>query len=424
MASNPTYEDLKHLVTQLQDELETCKGLEEQRSKSEAQVEEEKKQFEEQLRHFQKMEAVGILAGGFAHDFNNVLMGIQGRVSLMQHNTDSKHPNREHLVGIEKMIGRGAELTRQLLGFARGGKDEARLTNINDLVKKSSKLFARAKKELKVHRTFQEGLWTVKVHRSQIDQVLLNLYINAWRAISGGGDVYIETENVTVDEDYGKSFDAKPGKYVRIAVKDTGIGMDDDTRQRIFEPFFSTKEMARGTGLGLSLAHGVIKNHGGFMHAQSEAGQGSTFSAYLPVTGEKVPVVTPTPEQKIVKGKETILLVDDEEIILEVGEKLLNALGYNVIIARSGRDAVKVFEKRKQDVDMVILDMVMPDMGGHEAYSQLKNINPEIKVLLSSGYGLDGQAGKVLELGCNGFVQKPFNMKVLSQKVRQVLREK
>ena len=386
--------------------------------------EEEKRKLEAQLRHVQKMEAIGTLAGGIAHDFNNLLMGIQGRVSLMHIKTDSHSPNQDHLKGIETMVVRGAELTKELLGFARGGKYEVRLTNVNDLVKKTSDMFARAKKELKINQTYQDNPWTIKVDRNQIEQVLLNLYVNAGHAMPGGGNITIATKNVDLEVEDAKPFNAKPGKYVRIQVVDTGMGMDEDTKQRIFEPFFTTKELGRGTGLGLSSAYGIIKNHGGYIYVESELNKGSAFSVYLPATEEKVPVVKPLPQQSITKGEETILLVDDEEMILEVGEKLLDALGYKAVLARSGKEAVEIYEKQKNRIDMVILDMIMSEMGGRETYNRLKELNPQVKVLLSSGYSLDGQAVKILELGCDGFVQKPFNMRTLSQKMREVLTKK
>lgn len=408
MALRLTYQELEQRVRELEAERK--------------RAEEEKQKLEAQLRHAQKMEAIGTLAGGIAHDFNNLLMGIQGRVSLMHLNADPDHPDLEHLRSIEAMVQRGAELTRQLLGFARGGKHEVKLTNLNDLIAKSSDMFGRARKEIVIHRTYQEHVWMVKADQTQIDQVLLNLYVNAWQAMPGGGHLYLSTENIILDEDSSKPFDVNPGKYVRIMVTDTGIGMDQVTMLRIFEPFFTTKEMGRGTGLGLSSAYGIITNHGGFIHVYSEVGCGSTFSIYLPATEEKFPAAKPPVEQEAPKGKETILLVDDEEMIREMGEKLLESLGYKVIVTRSGKEAVKMYKKHHDKIAMIILDMIMSGMGGREIYRQLKEINPEVKVLLSSGYSLDDQALTIMDFGCHGFIQKPFNMKDLSKKIHDTLK--
>ncbi len=209
---------------------------------------------------------------------------MQGRTSLMLMDKDSTHPDFEHLKGIEDYVKSAADLTRQLLGFARGGKYEVRPTDLNELIKKSSRMFGRTKKEITIHPKYQEGIWTVEVDQGQIEQVLMNLYINAWQAMPGGGELYLETENVTLDENYIKPYDVEPGRYVKVSVTDTGVGMDEATRQRIFEPFFTTKEMGRGTGLGLASVYGIIKNHGGFINAYSEKGEGTTFNIYLAAT--------------------------------------------------------------------------------------------------------------------------------------------
>jgi signal transduction histidine kinase len=224
------------------------------------------------------MESLGTLAGGIAHDFNNLLMGIQGRTSLMVMDKDYSHPDFEHLKGIEDYVKSAADLTRQLLGFARGGKYEVKPTDINEMIKKSSSMFGRTKKEIKIHEKYQKDVWTVEVDQGQIEQVLMNLYVNAWQAMPGGGELYIETENVTLNEDYVKPYQVEQGNYVKISITDTGVGMDEATRQRIFEPFFTTKEMGRGTGLGLASVYGIIKNHGGFINVYSEKGEGTTFN--------------------------------------------------------------------------------------------------------------------------------------------------
>jgi signal transduction histidine kinase/ActR/RegA family two-component response regulator len=371
----------------------------------------------------QKMEAIGTLAGGIAHDFNNLLMAIQGRISIMLMNKDSSHPDFGHLRGVEGHVESAADLTKQLLGFARGGKYEVKPTNLNELIEKQNRMFGRTKKEITIHGTYEENLWSVDVDRGQIEQALLNLYVNAWQAMAGGGNLYLETENATLDENYVKPFSIEPGRYVKISVTDTGVGMDKATQESIFDPFFTTKQMGRGTGLGLASVYGIIKNHGGFINVYSEKGHGTTFNIYLPAS-EKEVIEEKKSTEDILRGSETVLFVDDEDMIIEIAEELFEQLGYKVLTARSGREAIETYEKNKERIDIVILDMVMPDMSGGETYDRMKDIDPKVKVLLFSGYSIDGQATEILNRGCNRFIQKPFKMKELSQKLREVLDEK
>jgi len=381
----------------------------------------ERRKMEKQLQQAQKLKAIGTLAGGIAHDFNNLLMGIQGNASLMLLDCDSTHPHYERLKNIEQSVQSGAGLTRQLLGFARGGKYEVRPTDINDLTKRSSDMFARTKKQIQVLSKYQEGIWIVDADQGQIEQVLLNLYVNAWQAMPGGGKLYLETENVTLDDDaYVKAYNVAPGRYVKVSVTDTGVGMDEATRQRIFEPFFTTKGMGQSSGLGLASAYGIIKNHKGIINVYSEEGAGTTFNIYLPASDKKV-IEKKAPAEEVLPGKETVLLVDDEEMIIDIGKEMLKHIGYEVLTAREGKEALDVYRKNHDKIDAVILDMIMPEMGGGDLYDRMKEINPDIKVLLSSGYSINGQAETILKRGCNGFIQKPFNMEGLSQKIREVL---
>lgn len=368
----------------------------------------------------QRMEAMGTLAGGIAHDFNNLLMGIQGNISLVLNDIESSHPHHERLQNIEQYVLKGADLTRQLLGFARGGKYDVKIVKLSDLVEKSSKLFGRTRKEIKIQRELQEDIWPVEADPAQIEQVMLNLYVNACQAMPEGGELYLKTENLILNEDFVRPHELNPGKYVKISVSDTGIGMDEETIQRIFEPFFTTKNMGRGTGLGLASAYGIVKNHEGIINAQSKKGKGTTFNIYLPAS-EKEVIKEKEHFEELLEGKETILLIDDEDMIISVGSPMLKRLGYGILIARSGKEALEIYVKNKDKIDMIILDMIMPDMGGSETYDRIKEINPDIKVLLASGYSLDGQASEILKRGCNGFIQKPFKMAPLSQKIREVL---
>lgn len=383
----------------------------------------EQKKMEAQIHQVQKMEAIGTLAGGIAHDYNNLLMGILGNASLMSFDFETHHPHYERLKNIEKYVQSGADLTKQLLGLAKGGKYEVKPIDINDVIEKSSEMFSRTKKEIRIHRNFQKDLWTVKADSNQIEQVMLNLYVNAGQAMPGGGELYLQTENITLDEDYTRHFSVKGGHYVKISVTDTGIGMDEKTIKRIFDPFFTTKEMGRGTGLGLASAYGIIKNHGGIINASSRINKGTTFNVFLPASKKKIEKDKPS-DQKALKGAGTVLFVDDEDMIIDVGCQILEKLGYNILTAGSGKEAIAIYETKKDEIKLVILDMIMPDMGGGETYDRLKKINPQIKVLLSTGYSINGQASEIMDRGCNGFIQKPFNVKQLSRKIRDVLDKK
>ncbi len=380
----------------------------------------EHRRLEAQFQQAQRMEAIGTLAGGIAHDFNNLLMGIEGSAALMLLEIDFDHPHHVKLKNIEQYVQNGAELTKQLLGFARGGKYEVKPTDLNELVDESSQMFGRTRKDIKIHTKFQEDIRSVEVDHGQIEQVLLNLYVNAWQSMPGGGDLYLLTEDVSLDKDLASSFNVEPGEYVKISVTDTGVGMDEATQQRVFDPFFTTKKMGRGTGLGLASAYGIIKNHGGLINLYSDKGEGTTFNIYLPCSEKEIELKNVTDEETL-KGSETVLLVDDEKMIIDVATLLLNRLGYKVMGVNSGKEALEIYGENQDRIDLVILDMVMPEMSGGETYDKLKGINPSIKVLLASGYSINGQAQAILDRGCKAFIQKPFNLSELSKKVRAVL---
>jgi two-component system cell cycle sensor histidine kinase/response regulator CckA len=381
----------------------------------------ERKRLEAQLQNAERMESLGTLAGGIAHDFNNLLMGIQGRTSLLSMDLAGS-PNMEHLQAIEQYILSAAELTKQLLGFARGGKYEVKPTDINELVLKSANMFGRTKKEIVIQTQFHNANIVVEVDRGQIDQVLLNLYVNAWQAMPEGGTLRLETECVVLGEKICKPYHLPTGRYVHLAISDTGIGMDAKTLQRIFDPFFTTKEKGRGTGLGLASAYGIIKNHGGIINAHSEIGYGTTFNIYLPLYEGSV-ANQMSSEEVIENGSETILLVDDEDMIIEVGQALLQRLGYQVIAAKSGKEAIDIVHHSAPHIDLVILDMVMPGLDGGKTFDVIRGIRPDMPVMLCSGYAINERTNHIMRKGCNGFIQKPFNASRISQKIRHVLDE-
>jgi two-component system cell cycle sensor histidine kinase/response regulator CckA len=384
-------------------------------------AEEEKKILEAQLQHAQKMEAVGTLAAGIAHNFNNLLMGIQGNTSLMFLNTDPGHPYYARLKSIEKAVENGSRLTSQLLGYARKGRYEVKPLNVNRLVMETSETFATAKREIQIHRELNEELWEILADQGQIEQGLLNLYVNAADAMPRGGDLFLKTETVTHLDLMDKPYKVKPGNYVLISLRDTGVGMDEKTMERIFDPFFTTKGLSRGTGLGLASVYGIIKSHGGYIDVRSKKGQGTTFSIYLPASG-KISREDYDRSSEIITGTETILLVDDEEMILEVGAQMLKTLGYKVLVARGGKEAIDIYKDHMDTIEVVVLDMIMPDMGGGETFDRLRGINAGVRVLLSSGYSIDGQAQEIMERGCDAFIPKPFRIKELSQKIREIVK--
>jgi PAS domain S-box-containing protein len=379
--------------------------------------------LEQQLRQAQKMEAIGTLAGGIAHDFNNLLMGIQGNVSLSLLEVDSSSFFYQNLKKIEQLVQNGVDLTKQLLGFARGGKYEVRVVDMNQLLKEQNLMFGRTNKEVIFDGHYAPTLWRVEVDRGQIEQVLMNLYLNALQAMPDGGTLLVRTENVTIEKDQYRPYHVKAGRYIKVVIKDSGVGMDEKTQQRIFDPFFTTKEMGRGTGLGLASVYGIVKNHEGFINVSSRVNKGTEFEVYLPATEARVPDQKQAVET-VYKGQEGVLLVDDEEMILDVGQRMLNKLGYNVFTAIDGTEALEIYKEYQDNIDVIILDMVMPNLNGGDTFDRIRALNPEAKVLLSSGYSINGQAQEILNRGCDGFIQKPFNLQSLSQNVRMVLDKK
>jgi len=292
--------------------------------------------------------------------------------------------------------------------------------DLNTLVEKAIQMFGRTRREIVINTTLKNNLWSVEVDANQIVQVLVNLLVNAWQAMVRGGAVTINSSHVLVGKEDSDFYGIGSGKYVKLKISDTGKGMDKVVMQRIFDPFFTTKHIGHGTGLGLAMVYGIIRNHSGTISVSSELEKGTTFSILLPATEKTVAISTPPPAT-VHKGSGTILLVDDEPMITEIGSQILELLGYDVLIAASGDEAIDIYNDNQDRIVLVILDMIMPRMSGGELFDKLKLMNPTVKVLLCSGYSIDGQAREILNRGCKGFIQKPFTVSGLSVKVKESL---
>lgn len=285
---------------------------------------------------------------------------------------------------------------------------------------KTAGLFCRTRSGVAITRKLAPDLPPVEADPGQLEQVMLNLLVNAWQAMSRQGDMTLASEAVTLSEAFCQSYKRQPGRYVHLSLTDTGKGMDEATLARIFEPFFTTKDVGQGTGLGLATVYAIIKHHGGIIRVDSQPGQGTTFHIFLPVSA-KATVAEPTRDDAILRGSGTVLLVDDEDGIRMVAGRILQQLGYQILSAESGLRALEIYRQERDRIDLVILDMLMPGMGGAETFQKLKGIDPGVRVLLSSGYSLDGEAQQVMAAGARGFIQKPYRLTVLSHKVAEIL---
>jgi two-component system cell cycle sensor histidine kinase/response regulator CckA len=388
----------------------------------------ERKKLQEELIQSQKLEAIGQLAGGVAHDFNNLLAGILGYASYAKSLISPNSKLCRTLDMIQKSSEKAADLTRQLLGFSRRAKYQMEAVNVNELVSEVLKLIGRTiNKNVVVEQKLDPRLPPVEADATQIQQAVLNLCLNANDAMaSAGGCLQLETKSIFLEKADASQFhlNSSPGRYIQISIADTGVGMDEVTRGRIFEPFFTTKGKGKGTGLGLALAYGIVKSHGGGITCYSEQGCGTTFHIYLPVSKEAA--YSPknkrrSKDMELPPGQETVLVVDDEEVIRHLAKDVLKSLGYQVILAANGKEAIRQYEENSDSIALVILDMIMPQMAGGETYARLREINPNVKVVLSSGYARDGAASRLLKEGAANFIQKPYTMGSLAQVVRQTL---
>jgi len=382
----------------------------------------EAKAMEMQLYRAQKFEALGTMAGGIAHDFNNLLMGIQGSASLMLLDLQAGgYPfNLEKLKNIEKYVTQGGNLTRQLLTLAKGNRSEIRAIDLNVLLAGCASLFGRSRRDIVIESGPQEAIWPVEADAGQIEQVLLNLFVNAAHAMPGGGELQLRTENVYLERQATTNHNRPPGPYVKITVTDSGCGIDPQILERIFDPFFTTKGQNQGTGLGLATAYSIINNHGGIIQADNAPEGGARFTLLLPASERRV-------EQErgavsaFLRGAETILIVDDDETVLYITGEMLQRLGYTILCAASGEEALRVFGEYQGRIGLVILDMIMPRMGGAEILRRLTAMEPGLKVLLCSGHKFSEQALEGLNQDQRGFIKKPFTLQILSTKIRQLL---
>lgn len=383
----------------------------------------ERLELSKQLYQAQKMEAVGTLAGGVAHDFNNILQVALGYSELILGDEELPARFRPDLQNIRESARRGADLAQRLLTFSRKTEIKPQPLNLNRRINELRKMLERTiPKMIDIQLNLGPDMATVNADPTQVDQVIMNLAVNARDAMPEGGRLIIETANMTLDREYArKHLDAKPGRYVLLMVTDTGSGIDKDTLEHIFEPFYTTKAVGEGTGLGLAIVHGIVRLHGGSIRCYSEPGHGTVFKIYLPAlvsdVDEKHTRVQPMPRG----GSETILLVDDEHPIRDLGDRILAKFGYKVITASNGKEALEVYHSHRAEIALVILDLMMPEMGGKQCLEDLLSLNPSVKVVIASGYSAQGPAKTAIGAGAKGFVNKPYDMRRLLEVVRSVL---
>ena len=381
--------------------------------------------LEEQLQQAQKMESIGILVGGVAHDFNNLLQALSGYTQLLIMSKNTSDPDLTKLKAMEQLIGRATQLIRQLLLFSRKDVTERRNVNISNEVQQIVRILERTIPRMVAIELYLDScLWKVKADPAQLEQVMLNMGINAADAMPEGGKLTIQTRNVAIDETHtSHHFGITPGNYVLLTISDTGCGMDKETLKHIFDPFFTTKGVGKGTGLGLASVYGIIKGHDGKIYCESTSGQGTTFSIYLPVSGDSENADTSRCSLKtqIECGAETILVVDDMPDIRLSASQMLEHAGYTVLTASSGEEALEIHAGRNTPIDLTILDLGMPGIGGNRCLRELLTSNPLAKILVASGYIEDDTPKKVMKSGASGFIGKPYQFTDLLTHVRIIL---
>jgi len=388
-------------------------------------AEEALRQREEQLRHGQKMEAIGTLAGGVAHDFNNLLTGILGYAELLKLGSRPGEKVHQSAEVIEKAATRAASLTQQLLGFARRGKHQNIPVDLHPAIQEVTKLLGRTlDKNIDLRQEFAPFPALIQGDPGQMSQVVLNLAVNAADSMPDGGDLVFHTEVVELTDDQRRRHDGTlPGPHVLLAVSDTGTGIPPDILPRIFEPFFTTKDQGKGTGMGLAMVYGIVQNHGGFIEVDSALGCGTTIRLYFPqVASATKGLAESVGDESIRSGTGTILVVDDEEAVRSVASAFLEELGYRVLTAPDGAQALETYRRTEDPIDLVILDLVMPAMGGRECLRELRKIEPAVRAVFSTGHDFDDSEGRRLDEGVRGFIQKPYQMHQLSEVVAEALK--
>ena len=383
----------------------------------------ERERLQAQLQQSAKMDAMGQLAGGVAHDFNNLLTAIMGYANLLRLQSEPDTDVYNAATTIEQAADKASDLTKQLLGFARRGKHQLVGLYIHEAIQEAVSLLSRTiDRNVRITMKLDTTASVIMGDPAQIQQVFINLAVNARDAMPDGGELTIATQAVTLDEeDANKHLGAMPGRYVCVSVSDTGCGMTDEVRRHIFEPFYTTKPEGEGTGMGLATVYGIVDNHGGLVEVHSELNTGSTFKVYLPLAEAEVVAQFIPDEAGLVAGKGLILLVDDESVVRQVVSAMLRTLGYDVTTAENGKEAVEYFRDHHEKVDLVLLDMIMPRMGGRECFQVLQQIDPGVKAILATGYGRDGRAQDMLDDGIEAFIQKPYRVQEISQVVARVL---
>jgi nitrogen-specific signal transduction histidine kinase/ActR/RegA family two-component response regulator len=388
-------------------------------------AEQEKLALEHQLTQSQKMEAIGTLTGGIAHDFNNILTAIIGYTTMMQLELDEEHPLQRKVGEILRASERAASLTRSLLAYSRRQAGNPAPTGLNAIINNIDILLQRLIPEnIELRSQLAPEELSIMADSGQIEQVIMNLVVNARDAMPEGGVLSLSTESMALDREFvAKHGYGRPGSYALLAVADSGVGMDEKTRDRIFEPFFTTKAPGKGTGLGLAMVYGIVKQHAGFINCYSEPGHGTVFRIYLPLIDAPAEMETAQADQELRGGDETILLVEDDAVIREMVGELLEEFGYRVIKAVDGEDAVQTFRGAAAEVQLVILDVIMPKRNGKEAYDEISRIRPGVKALFMSGYTADIITDSLIKGDPRHFVSKPISISELLGKVRDLLDE-
>ena len=388
-------------------------------------MEEAGRQLNAQLQQAQKMEAIGILAGGVAHDFNNLLQAISGYTQLLLMHKPADHPDVDMLNAIEKASIRAGSLTQQLLAFSRRVDSRLQPTSLNTLIRLVKKILDRTlPKMIRIRLALAENLAEIAADDVQIEQVLMNLALNARQAMPDGGQLTFATRNVFIDRaDCAAHPGLTTGEYVRLSVTDTGSGMDDKIRQHIFEPFYSTRGVGEGSGLGLSMVYGIVKNHGGSIECTSDEGRGTEFNMYFPVRAAETSAGVQRKDKQgdLIGGDETVLIVDDDPALVTLGQQVLERYGYHALTAESGEAALAAYRAHGECIDLVVLDLNMPGMGGEKCLSEMVRLKPDINLILTSGYPPDGNLRETIAAAGCEFIGKPYPLDALLRKVRDVL---